>query len=56
MIKNTIIIEKIKEKTKYDLAMQEFLLDIVNHENENTQYSKEYDKLIKKAIKGKGNN
>ena len=56
MIKNTAIIEKIKDKTKNNAAMQEFLLDIVNHENENSQYTKEYAKLIKKAIKERGSN
>lgn len=56
MIKNTAIIEKIKDKTKNDAGMQEFLLDIVNHENENSQYTKEYEKLIKKAIKERGSN
>lgn len=51
MIKNTAIIEKIKDKTKNDESLREFLLDIVNHENENSQYTKEYERLIKKAIK-----
>ena len=51
MIKNSIIIEKIKDKTKNDESMQNFLLDILNHENENSQYTKEYEKLIDKALK-----
>lgn len=55
MIKNTTIIEKIKEKTKNDAEMQKFLLDIVNRENENSQYTKEYERLIRKAVKGRGN-
>lgn len=41
MIKNTAIIDKIKEKTKNDENMREFLLDIINHENESSQYTKE---------------
>lgn len=56
MIKNTAIIEKIKEKTKNDEGMRNFLLDIINHENESSQYTKEYEKLIKKAIKERGSN
>lgn len=51
MIKNSTIIEKIKDKTKNDVSMQKFLLDILNHENENSQYTKEYEKLIDKALK-----
>lgn len=51
MIKNSTIIEKIKEKTKSDINMQNFLMDILNHENENSQYTKEYEKLIDKALK-----
>lgn len=51
MIKNMAIIEKIKDKTKNDVEMQTFLLDIINHENENSQYTKEYEKLIDKALK-----
>lgn len=54
MIKNSIIIEKIKDKTKNDKSMQNFLLDILNHENENSQYTKEYEKLIDKALKEGG--
>lgn len=50
MIKNQTIIQKIQEKTQNDSAMQEFLLDIINHENESSQYTKEYNKLIDKAI------
>ena len=53
MIKNQTIIQKIQEKTKTDMAMQEFLLDIINHENEKSQYTKEYNKLIKKALSKK---
>lgn len=55
MIKNSTIIEKIKEKTKSDINMQNFLMDILNHENENSQYTKEYEKLIDKALKEGGN-
>lgn len=55
MIKNSIIIEKIKDKTKNDKSMQNFLLDILNHENENSQYTKEYEKLIEKALQEGGN-
>ena len=33
MIKNQTIIEKIKEQTSDDKVMQEFLLNIINHEN-----------------------
>ena len=51
MIKNSTIIEKIKDKTKNDASMQTFLLDILNHENENSQYTKEYEKLIDKALR-----
>lgn len=50
MIKNQTIIQKIQEKTQNDSAMQEFLLDIINHENESSQYTKEYNKLIDKAV------
>lgn len=50
MIKNSIIIEKIIDKTKNNQAMQEFLLNIINHENESSQYTKEYTKLIEDAI------
>lgn len=56
MIKNQTIIKKIKDKTKNNLAMQSFLLDIVNHENESSQYRKEYTKLIDKALKKAGDN
>ena len=37
-------------KTTDDKVMHDFLFDIINHENENSQYSKEYTKLIDKAI------
>ncbi len=50
MIKNQTIIQKIQDKTKNDLAMQDFLLNIVNHENESSQFTKEYNKLIDKAV------
>ncbi len=52
MIKNQTIIEKIKEETKNDMVMQEFLLDITNHENENSQYKNKYNTLIRKAVGG----
>ncbi len=52
MIKNQTIIEKLKEKTGEDKVMQEFLLDIVNHENENSQYTRKYKALIEKAVGG----
>ena len=55
MIKNTTIIDKIKEKTKNDAGMKDFLLDIVDHENENSQYTKEYEKLIEQAVKERKN-
>lgn len=51
MIKNQTIKEKIKTKTKNDNVMQEFLLDIIEHENESSQYSKKYKSLIDKALK-----
>lgn len=50
MIKNQTIIQKIQDKTKNDLAMQDFLLNIVNHQNESSQFTKEYNKLIDKAV------
>ena len=50
MIKNQTIIDKIEAKTTDDKIMHDFLFDIINHENENSQYSKEYTKLIEKAI------
>ena len=49
MIKNQTIIEKIKEQTSDDKVMQEFLLNIINHENENSQYTRKYKALIEKA-------
>lgn len=52
MIKNQTIIEKIKEQTSDDKVMQEFLLDIINHENENSQYTRKYKALIEKAVGG----
>lgn len=55
MIKNQTIKDKLDEKTKNDKAMHDFLLDIVNHENESSQYSKKYSELIDKAIKERGN-
>lgn len=53
MISNPIIGEKIEEKTKNDEIMRRFLFDIINHENENMQFSKQYKKLIEKAVKEK---
>lgn len=55
MIKNQTIKNKLDEKTKNDRAMHDFLFDIVNHENERSQYSKKYSQLIDKAIKARGN-
>lgn len=52
MIKNQTIIDKIKEQTSDDKVMQEFLLDIINHENENSQYTRKYKALIEKAVGG----
>lgn len=52
MIKNQTIINKIKEQTADDKVMQGFLLDIINHENENCQYTRKYKALIEKAIGG----
>jgi hypothetical protein len=54
MIKNQTIIEKLKERTADDKIMQEFLLDIINHENENSQYTRKYKSLIEKAVGGEG--
>ncbi|WP_174919139.1 hypothetical protein [Peptacetobacter hominis] len=53
MIKNKSIINKIKEKTKDDADMSMFLINILNHENDNSQYKKEYEKLIDKYIKNR---
>ena len=50
MITNSTIVEKIIEKTKNEPILQKFILDIVNHENETSQYNAEYTKLIEKAI------
>ncbi len=53
-IKNKTIEEKLKEKTKDDPAMQEFLLGIVGNEYKTTQYNKYYKEAIEKAIASKG--
>ena len=50
------IIERIKEKTKDDKIMYDFLFDIINHEMENYQYSKKYEKLIDEAIEKREKN
>lgn len=56
MIKNSEIIKKLKEKTKDDKIMYDFLFDIINHEMENYQYSKKYEKLIDEAIEKREKN
>ena len=55
MIKNQTIKEKLDEKTKNDKAMRDFLFDIVNHENESSQYTKKYKELIDLALNERGN-
>ena len=53
-IKNTTIVEKLKEATKNDPVMQEFLLAVVGNEYRTTQFNKIYKAEIDKAIKAKG--
>lgn len=53
MIKNQTIIDKLNDRTKEDDIMRDFLLDIINHENENSQYTRKYKSLIEKAVEGK---
>ena len=52
---NKTIKEKLDEKTKNDKAMRDFLFDIVNHENESSQYTKKYKELIDLALNERGN-
>ena len=51
MISNKGIIEKINSKTEGNDIMNKFLMDILEHENENSHYSKKYKQLIEKAVK-----
>lgn len=55
MISNTAIEKKIKEKAGSNKVMKDFLYAIISHENERGQYSKQYKKLIEKAVDEKGN-
>ena len=54
MISNKAIIEKINSKTEGHDIMNKFLMDILEHENENAHYSKKYKQLIEKAVKDLG--
>lgn len=50
MIKNNTIVEKVKEETKDDLVMQQFIMEILNHETESSQFKNKYSSLIKDAV------
>ena len=52
-IKNKTIEEKLKEATKDDPVMQQFLLAVVGNEYRTTQYNKVYKAEIDKAIAAK---
>ncbi len=51
MLSNKHILNKIDEYTQDNLLMRKFLKNIVNHENENSQYQRVYKKLIEQAVK-----
>ncbi len=53
MISNPVIKDKIKEETGDNKAMYDFLLDIVDKENEYYNYKKEYPRIIEQLL-GKG--
>ena len=50
MIKNQVIIDKVKSKTPHDKAMQEYLLSILQNESEGKQFKKFFTKGIKDGI------
>lgn len=50
MIFNPAIKDKIEEKAGSDKIMRNFLYAIISHENESGQFSKQYKKLIEKAV------
>lgn len=50
MISNSAITDKIEEKAGSDEVMKNFLKAIISHENESGQFSKQYKKLIEKAV------
>lgn len=54
MIKNQKILNKILEKTKDDLVLKDFLLDICNNDDLYKQYKIKYNELIKKSLKKMG--
>lgn len=52
MALNKTILQKINEKTKDDEQQRNFIVEILNKENEGLgQYTKTYENLIKEAIK-----
>lgn len=52
MALNKTILQKINEKTKDDEQQRNFIVEILNKENEGLgQYTKIYESLIKEAIK-----
>ena len=54
MIANEKIKEKVLEHTKDDEIMQKFLVDIINHETESTQFRNYYKNLISEAADKRG--
>ena len=55
-IKNKTIEEKLREATKEDMIMQEFLVDVVGNEYKTTQFKQFYKNAIEKAINAKKEN
>lgn len=51
MIKNQTIIDKVNEKTEDDLIMRKFIKEILNFEEENSQFKNGYEKIIAKTLK-----
>lgn len=47
---NPAIKEKVMKYSKGDKLIANFLLDIIRHEMDNGHYSKEYKRLIEKAV------
>lgn len=53
-MENKIIEQKIKDKTIGDPVMEKFIVNIVEIEINNKQYSASYKELIKKSVKERG--
>ncbi|ORT99293.1 hypothetical protein D081_2022 [Anaerovibrio sp. JC8] len=56
MISNPAINDKIEEKAGSNIILKDFLYAIISHENESVQFSKQYKKLIEKAVDEKVKN